>query len=274
MVSQRSCVFTLSIEHQTEESFVVSKQLDGKIALIIGGSTGIGRATAVAFGQAGATVVVAGRGIERGKGTETLVQQTGAEALFIETDVTSDRSVRNLIDQTIEKFGRLDAAFNNAGIEGKVAPIAQTTEEDFDSIINTNLKGVYLGLKYQILQMSKNGSGAIVNTASIGGVVGFPNTAIYCASKHAVIGLTKTAALELAESNIRVNAIAPGAVQTGLLNRMSGGEEAAQSVAQAIPMKRISSPEEIARAVVWLCSDEASYITGHTLVADGGFTVQ
>lgn len=144
----------------------------------------------------------------------------------------------------------------------------------FDTIINTNLKGVYLGLKYQIQHMIENGGGAIVNNSSIGGLVGFPNTAIYCASKHGVIGLTKTAALELADSNIRVNAIAPGAVQTDLLHRMSGGEQAAQGVAQAIPMKRISSPEEIAGSVVWLCSDEASYITGHTLVLDGGFTVQ
>lgn len=249
-------------------------QLAGKVALVIGGSTGIGRATAIAFGKAGANVAIAGRGKERGKETEALVKQTGAESLFIETDVTSDSSVRALIDQTVEKFGRIDAAFNNAGIEGKVAPIAETTEADFDSIINTNLKGVYLGLKYQVSQMLKNGGGTIVNTASIGGVVGFPNTAIYCASKHAVIGLTKTAALELAESSIRVNAIAPGAVQTGLLNRMSGGEAAAQGVAQAIPMKRIAKPEEIADAVVWLCSSEASYLTGHTLVIDGGFTVQ
>lgn len=252
----------------------MTEQLAGKVALVIGGSTGIGRATAIAFGKAGAKVVVAGRGKERGKETEALVGQTGAESLFIETDVTNDSSVRALIDQTVEKFGRIDAAFNNAGIEGKVAPIAQTTEADFDSIINTNLKGVYLGLKYQVAQMLKNGGGTIVNTASIGGVVGFPNTAIYCASKHAVIGLTKTVALELAESNIRVNAVAPGAVQTGLLNRMSGGEEAAQGVAQAIPMKRIAKPEEIADAVVWLCSSETSYLTGHTLVIDGGFTVQ
>ncbi len=253
---------------------MADKRLDGKVALVIGGSTGIGRATAIAFGQSGATVVIAGRSKERGKETEALIQQTGAEGLFIETNVTSDRSVRALIDQTVEQFGRIDAAFNNAGIEGKVAPLAETTEEDFDSIINTNLKGVYLGLKYQASQMLKNGGGMIVNTASIGGVVGFPNTAIYCASKHAVIGLTKTVALELADSNIRVNAIAPGAVQTGLLNRMSGSEEAAQGVAQAVPMKRIGKPEEIADAVVWLCSSEASYLTGHTLVVDGGFTVQ
>jgi len=253
---------------------MADKRLDGKVALVIGGSTGIGRATAIAFGQSGATVVIAGRSKERGKETEALIQQTGAEGLFIETNVTSDRSVRALIDQTVEQFGRIDAAFNNAGIEGKVAPLAETTEEDFDSIINTNLKGVYLGLKYQASQMLKNGGGMIVNTASIGGVVGFPNTAIYCASKHAVIGLTKAVALELADSNIRVNAIAPGAVQTGLLNRMSGSEEAAQGVAQAVPMKRIGKPEEIADAVVWLCSSEASYLTGHTLVVDGGFTVQ
>lgn len=253
---------------------MTNKRLDGKVALVIGGSTGIGQATAVAFAQAGAKVVIASRGKDRGRETEDLVKQTGVEGLFIETDVSNDSSVRALIDQTVEKFGRIDAAFNNAGIEGKVAPIAETTESDFDAIIGTNLKGVYLGLKYQIQQMLKQGGGAIVNNSSIGGLVGFPNTAIYCASKHGVIGLTKTAALELAKSKIRVNAIAPGAVETGLLNRMSGGEEAAQGVAGAIPMGRISSPEEIAGTVLWLCSDEASYITGHTLVIDGGFTVQ
>ena len=250
------------------------RQFENKVTLIIGGSTGIGRATAVAFAQAGAKVVIAGRSQERGKETEALVQQTGVDGLFIETDVSSGSSVRALIGQTIEKFGRIDAAFNNAGIDGKIAPIAETTEDEFDTIINTNLKGVYLGLKYQIPQMLKQGGGTIVNTASIGGVIGFPNAAIYCASKHGVIGLTKTVALELAKSNIRVNAIAPGAIQTRLLNRMSGGEEAAQGLAQAIPMGRIGTPEETAKAVVWLCSDEASYITGHTLVSDGGFTVQ
>lgn len=252
----------------------MAEKLAGKVALVVGGSTGIGRSTAVAFGQAGATVVVAGRGKERGQETVDLVRQTGAKGLFIETDVSNNQSVRALIEQTIEQFNRIDAAFNNAGVEGKVAPIAETTVDDFDAIIGTNLKGVYLGMKYQIPQMLKNGRGVIVNTASIGGVVGFLNTAIYCASKHGVIGLTKTAALELAKSNIRVNAIAPGAVQTALLNRMSGSDEAAQGVAQVIPMGRISKPEEIANAVVWLCSDEASYITGHTLVIDGGFTVQ
>lgn len=159
-------------------------KLAGKVALIVGGSTGIGRSTAVAFAQAGANVVIAGRSKERGKETEALVQQAGAEGLFIETDVSSGSSVQALVEQTIAKFGRIDAAFNNAGIEGKVAPIAETTEDDFDTIINTNLKGVYLGLKYQIPQMLKQGGGTIVNTASIGGVIGFPNTAIYCASKH------------------------------------------------------------------------------------------
>lgn len=253
---------------------MIDKKLNNKVALIIGGSTGIGRATALAFAQAGAKVAIAGRGEVQGKETESLICQAGAEGVFIQTDVTSDRSVRSLIDQTVDKFGRIDAAFNNAGIEGKVAPLWETSEDDFDAIVATNLKGVYLGLKYQIQHMLKNGGGAIVNTASIGGVVGFANTSIYCASKHGTIGLTKTAALELAHSHIRVNAIAPGAVQTGLLNRMSGGESGAQAVAQAIPMQRIATPEEIAGAVVWLCSDEASYITGHTLVLDGGFTVQ
>lgn len=154
---------------------MASKQLNGKVALVIGGSTGIGRATAVAFGQAGTIVAIAGRNKEQGSQTEALVRQTGAESLFIETNVTSDHSVRTLIDRTVEKFGRLDAAFNNAGIEGKVAALVETIEEDFDSIINTNLKGVYFGLKYQIAQMLRNGGGAIINTSSVGGIVGFPS---------------------------------------------------------------------------------------------------
>jgi NAD(P)-dependent dehydrogenase (short-subunit alcohol dehydrogenase family) len=157
---------------------MTNKQLDGKVALVVGGSSGIGRATAVAFAQAGASVVIASRGQDQGKETEALVKQTGAKGLFIETDVTDGSSIRALIERTVETFGQIDAAFNNAGIEGKVAPIAETIEEDFDTLMNTNLKGVYLGLKYQILQMLKNGGGAIVNTASIGGLVGFPNTAI------------------------------------------------------------------------------------------------
>ena len=252
---------------------MTKKRMENKVALVVGGSTGIGRATAVAFAKAGAKVVVASRGEKRGQETVELVKQAGTEGLFIQTDVSDKSSVKNLIGQTIDTYGRIDAAFNNAGIEGKTAPLIETDEDDFDSIINVNLKGVYLCLKYQIAAMLETG-GAIVNTASIGGVIGFPNTAIYCASKHGVIGLTKTAALELAKSNIRVNAIAPGAVQTDLLNRMSGGEEAAEAVAQAIPNGRISSPDEISGAVIWLCSDEATYVNGHTLVIDGGFTIQ
>ena len=253
---------------------MMKKRMDNKIALVVGGSTGIGRATAVAFARAGAKVVVASRGETKGQETVELVKQAGTEGLFIQTDVSDKNSVKHLIEQTIDKYDRIDAAFNNAGIEGKTAPLVQTNEDDFDSIINVNLKGVYLCLKYQIAAMLETGGGAIVNTASIGGVIGFPNTAIYCASKHGVIGLTKTAALELAKSNIRVNAIAPGAVQTDLLNRMSGGEEAAEAIARAIPNGRISSPDEISGAVIWLCSDEATYVNGHTLVVDAGFTIQ
>ena len=253
---------------------MTEKKMDGKIALVVGGSSGIGRASAVAFAKAGAKVVVASRGEEQGQETVDLVKQAGTDGLFIQTDVSQSSSVKALVEQTLAKFGRIDAAFNNAGIEGKTAPLVETDEDDFDSIINVNLKGVYLCLKYQIPAMLETGGGTIVNTASIGGVIGFPNTAIYCASKHGVIGLTKTAALELAKSNIRVNAIAPGAVQTDLLDRMSGGEEAARAMTEVIPNGRISTPNEISGAVIWLCSNEASYVTGHTLVLDGGFTIQ
>ena len=174
-----------------------------------------------------------------------------------------------MVEKTVGKFGRIDIAFNNAGIEGKLAPLADINESDFDAVIAVNLKGVYLGMKYQISAMMKTGGGVIVNTASTGGIVGVPNFSTYCASKHGVIGLTKVAALELAQSNIRINAIAPGAVRTGMMD-----EELEETLLNTIPTKRISAPEEIANTVLWLCSKESSYITGQTIVIDGGMTVQ
>ncbi len=242
----------------------------GKTALIIGGTTGIGRATAMCFAEAGANVVVAGLGAADGAETERAVRAAGREALFIEADVTRESDVAGIVARAVEKFGRIEAAVNNAGIEGRFGPVHEATVEDFDRIIGVNLKGVWLGMKYEIPHMLANGGGAIVNTSSSAGVTGIPNVALYTASKHGVVGLTKAAALELAESKIRVNAVAPGPVDTGLLHRMIEGKIPVSAIAAQVPMKRVSAPEETARAILWLCSDAASFVTGHTLVVDGG----
>jgi NAD(P)-dependent dehydrogenase (short-subunit alcohol dehydrogenase family) len=245
----------------------------GKNALVMGGTTGIGRSTASAFAAAGANVFVVGLGKAEGKQVEAELSAQGIEAMFVEADVSRESEVRAAIGLAAERFGRIHVAVNNAGIEGRFGPVHDLSEADFDRIINVNLKGVWLGLKYQIPHMLARGGGAIVNTASSAGVTGIANVAVYTASKHGVVGLTKATALELAQSNIRVNAIAPGPVDTGLLRRMVGGHMDLSVIAEAVPMRRISGPEESAQAILWLCSDAASYITGHTLVVDGGLTV-
>lgn len=243
-----------------------------KIALITGGSSGIGRATALAFAREGAKVVVASRGVEGGEETVRLIKDIGGEAFFVKTDVAKASEVEALVNKVIETYGRLDIAFNNAGVEGLVKPVIEQTEADFDLVMDINVKGVWLSMKYQIPQMLKQGGGAIVNTSSVLGLVGSAGISPYVASKHAVLGLTKTAALEYAKSNIRVNAVAPGAIETERLNRFTDGNS--EAMAEYHPLGRIGKPEEIAEAVVWLCSDAASFITGHTLTVDGGFTVQ
>jgi len=252
---------------------VTIDRFDGRTVLVIGGTTGIGRATAVCFAKAGANVVIAGLGAADGRQTEAEVKAAGAQAVFIEADVTRESDVRDVMSRAVERFGRIHAAVNNAGIEGRFGPVQDATPDDFDRIIGVNLKGVWLGLKYQVPHMLEQGGGAIVNTSSSAGVTGIPMVALYTASKHAVVGLTKATALELATSNIRVNAVAPGPVNTGLLHRMIEGKIDSSVIASQVPMRRISEPEETARAIVWLCSDAASYVTGHTLVVDGGLTV-
>src|SRR5512139_334210 len=222
-------------------------RFDGKAALVIGGTTGIGRATAVCFARAGANVVIAGLGAADGRQTEAEVKAAGAQALFIEADVTRESDVRNVMTRAVERFGRIHAAVNNAGIEGRFGPVQDATSDDFDRIIGVNLKGVWLGMKYQIPHMLAKGGGAIVNTSSSAGVTGIANVALYTASKHGVVGLTKAAALELAESKIRVNAVAPGPVNTGLLHRMIEGKIDSSVIASQVPMRRISEPEETAR---------------------------
>ena len=248
--------------------------LSGRTALVIGATEGIGRATALAFAAAGANVFAAGLGAERGRSLEIEIRNGGrVDAAFMEADVTREADVKAVVDAAAARFGRIHAAVNNAGTEGGFGPVQEQTSEIFDRIINVNLRGVWHGLKYQLPHMLAHGGGAIVNTASSAGIQPIANVAIYSASKHAVVGLTKATALEVARSNIRVNAVAPGPVNTGLLHRMVAGHVDLSVIAESVPMGRISEPEEIARAIVWLCSDAASYLTGHVLVADGGVTV-
>jgi len=245
------------------------KGLEGKIALVTGGSSGMGRTTALAFAREGAKVVIADVQVEGGEETVQTIDDTGGEAIFFKTDVSRRDEVEALINRVVETYGRLDCAFNNAGIEEtSLLPTAESTEENWDRVIGTNLKGVWLCMKYELAQMVKQGSGAIVNTASVGGLVGFEGIGAYVASKHGVIGLTKTAALEYATAGIRVNAVCPGVIRTPML------ADAEALLAPLEPMGRIGLPEEIAEAVVWLCSDAASFVTGHPMVVDGGILAQ
>lgn len=250
------------------------KSMSNKVALVTGGTTGIGRATAIAFGRAGAKVVITGRREAEGRETERLVQDTGVEALFVRADAADPADVRRAVDATLTRFGRLDAAFNNAGVEGAtIAPLADQALDDFERVMAINVRGVFLAMKYEIPAMLRGGGGTIVNTSSIAGQVGFAGAGPYAASKFAVIGLTKTAALEYAKQNIRINTVAPGAIDTPMIDRFT------QSIPRATlesmhPIGRTGKPEEIAEAVIWLSSPASSFVTGHTLTLDGGYTAQ
>jgi NAD(P)-dependent dehydrogenase (short-subunit alcohol dehydrogenase family) len=247
-------------------------KLDGKVAIVTGGSSGIGRATAVAFAKEGAKVVIAARRTQEGEETVRLVKEAGSEALFVQTDVTNAAQIEALVNKTIESYGRLDCAFNNAGF-GKLIPLTERTEEDWDSEIDVNLKAVWLCLKYEIPAMLKTGAGAIVNMASMGGaVIGTSSFSAYQAAKSGVVGLTRSAAIEYASQKIRINAVSPGLISTDILAGLP--EEVFQEMTATIPLKRLGEAEEVAEAVVWLCSNAASYITGQNLVIDGGYTVQ
>src|SRR5271155_4685542 len=250
----------------------MTRDLEGKTALVTGGTSGIGRDTAVLFAKAGAKVIVAGRREVEGKQTVDLVHAAGGEALFVKADVSKAADVEMMVKKTVEKFGRLDVAFNNAGIEGVWVPIIRQSEEDWDRTIDINLKGVWLCLKYEIRQMLKQGSGgAIVNMASITGLIGSAGAAAYSASKHGVIGLTKSAALENARSGIRINSVCPAAIETPMAERLFGAPAVHKYALSCHPIGRFGRPAEIAEAVVWMCSDRASFMTGQSLVLDGGF---
>ena len=254
---------------------MMRKGFEGKVALVTGGSSGIGRMTAVTFAREGAKVVVAARRTAEGEATAELIRSQGGNAVFIQADVSQTASVERLVAKTVAAFGRIDCAFNNAGVSGKRRPLTEQSEENWDFVINTNLKGVWLSLKYVIPHMLEQGGGAIVNMSSVGGLVGLDwGVSPYIASKHGVVGLTKAAALEYATANIRVNAVCPAIIQTAMTDRLTDtpGEMA---WAQGLhPIGRLGSSEEVAEAVVWLCSERASFITGHALPIDGGLVAQ
>jgi NAD(P)-dependent dehydrogenase (short-subunit alcohol dehydrogenase family) len=246
--------------------------LEGKVGLVTGGTSGIGRDTAVLFAKAGAKVVVSGRREPEGKETIELIGAAGGDGLFVRADVSKASDVETLIQKAVERFGRLDIAFNNAGIEGVWVPIVRQSEEDWDRTIDINLKGVWLCLKYEIRQMLlQGGGGAIVNMASVVGLIGAAGAAAYSASKHGVMGLTKAAALETARNGIRINAVCPAAVETTMAERLYNAPAVHKYVLSCHPVGRFGRPAEIAEAVVWMCSDRASFMTGQSLVIDGGF---
>jgi NAD(P)-dependent dehydrogenase (short-subunit alcohol dehydrogenase family) len=250
----------------------MTAELQGRVAIVTGGTSGIGRDAAVLFTKAGAKVVVAGRREVEGKETIDLVRAAGGDGLFVKTDVSKAAEVQALVQKTVEKYGRLDVAFNNAGIEGAWIPIAEQSEEDWDRTIDINLKGVWLCLKYEIQQMLKQGGGgAIVNMASVAGWIGSAGAATYCASKHGVMALTKSAALETARSGIRVNVVCPAVIETPMGERIFGAPEMKKYALGLHPIGRFGKPMEVAEAVLWMCSDRASFMTGQSLVLDGGF---
>jgi NAD(P)-dependent dehydrogenase (short-subunit alcohol dehydrogenase family) len=241
---------------------------DQKAAIITGGSSGIGRAAAVALAKQGVKIAIAARRAKEGEETVRLVKEAGSEGIFVKTDVANENDVRSLVEKTVKQYNRLDYAFNNAGIEEMTTPLVDQTSEVFDQIMNVNVKGIWLSMKYEIPEMIRTGGGAIVNTSSGAGVIGYPQQPIYIASKHAVLGLTKSAALEYAKSGIRINAIAPGVTETEMVERVD--KQLIEHLKSITPIGRIGDPQEIANAVVWLLSDKASFVLGHTLLVDGG----
>jgi NAD(P)-dependent dehydrogenase (short-subunit alcohol dehydrogenase family) len=245
----------------------------GKVVLITGAATGIGRVVAVAFAEHGANLVIGDVNEDAAGETMSQVNRAGAEAVFVRTDVSDEADVKKLVSEAVRRFGRLDCAFNNAGIGAKALPFAEFDAAVFDRIISVDLRGVFLCMKYELAEMVRAGTGAIVNTASIAGVAAEPGAAAYVAAKHGVIGLTRTAAVEYAARGIRVNALAPGYVETPMTASLKG-TEVANRLRAAAPIGRLAAPEEMVGAVLYLCSDAASYVTGQVHIVDGAATVQ
>lgn len=246
----------------------------GKVALVTGAASGMGLATARAFAEAGAAVVLADFRDDVATSEAEKLVTAGHKAMAVRCDVSEDAEVAAMVDRTVAEFGRLDAVFNNAGVMARIVPTADSTREEWDRVIGINLRGVWSCMKYELKQMERQGSGAIVNNASVGALTGNPGIGSYIASKHGVVGLTRTAALEYIKHGIRVNAVNPGLIDTQIARDVvSGDEQAYDQIAKQVPIGRAGRPEEIASAVLWLCSPGASYVVGHALTADGGMTV-
>lgn len=251
----------------------MNTQFNDKVAIVTGASFGIGKAAAIAFAERGAKVVVAD--IAEDHATVDTIKKNGGEAIFVKCDVSKEDDVQHMVNQTIKQYGRLDFAFNNAGVEGDSAPAHECTNQNWDKVIGINLTGTWYCMKHEIPHMLKQGKGAIVNNASIAGLVGFGGIPAYVVSKHGVVGLTKNAALDYARQGIRVNVVCPGVIKTPMIDRFTGKKkEVEQQFEDMEPIGRMGKPEEVAAAVIWLCSDAASFVTGHTMAVDGGWVAQ
>jgi Dehydrogenases with different specificities (related to short-chain alcohol dehydrogenases) len=245
-----------------------------RVALVTGASSGIGRATAKRFAAEGTRVVGVDVDVDGGRETVSEIEAAGGEATFVEADVTDESDVEGMVAAAVDSYGGLDCAFNNAGIEGAEARASEQSTSNWEQVIDTNLRGVFLSMREEIPVLMENGGGAVVNTASVAGLRGFRNLSPYVASKHGVVGLTKTAALEFSGDGVRVNAVCPGVIETPMVARaQEESPEAMEATVAATPAGRLGQPEEIAAAATWLCSDDASFVTGESLVVDGGFTV-